>query len=79
MNGSRVQAYLVGAKHELVEDKELLLIFLRKEFPATYLPETGKEQSQEVNWIWVQILILQSFCVTLNEWFIFPQLQLPNM
>lgn len=59
MNGSRVQAYLVGAKHELVEDEELLLLFLHKEFPATYLPEIGKEQSQGVNWIWVQILILQ--------------------
>lgn len=57
MNGSHVQSYLVGAKHELVEDEELLII-LHKEFPATYLPEIGKEQSQGVNWIWVQILIL---------------------
>lgn len=59
MNGYRVQAYLVGVKHELVEDEELLLILLHKELPATSPPGIGKEQSQGVNWILqLQILIL---------------------
>lgn len=64
MNGSRVQADFVDIKREFVGDQELLLIFLHKEFSTVYLPEIGKQQSSVlrslvVNWIWVQILILQ--------------------
>lgn len=70
-------AAISGVKHDLVEEEELLLIFLRKEFPATYLPEIGKEQRQGVNWIWVQILSLQ-LSVYFKQMVHFPSTSIPQ-